>query len=292
MQLEFTPISTKGLGHIMSAKSRTVDAETRIFMVLHTKVYEQFIANEGARKISVRFREAIEELSKNEGLRNDLRKFYRRHSAFFTKELSEEKGKKIQLHAAPEIPELLSTISFFVLGLGNASLISRILMYHFAVRNKWLPAPPVGETTKKTIEHPNTGTGKRIPVEPRLDKRNNPRLAAYSVDTLFAGYESTVSDLQAIAVLTQLNKSATLRYLIEQAATGDTAKKIKAFYRRKWSFAEGLQNKIVRVRYRIPEKMVKTLDRLSLEIIDSSNRSLTLRTIVAYSAALYGVRPR
>jgi hypothetical protein len=278
----------------MSAKSRTAPSEIRIFMVLHIKVYEQFLVNEGSRKISVRFREAIENLRVSENLKNDLRNFYRRHSAFFTKELSESKGKKIQLHAPPELPEFLNSLLFFVLGSGNASLISRIIMYHLAVQNKWLPAPPVGATTKKEAAGLRVPvTGKRIPVTPLPDKRNNRKNEAYVIDTLFSAYKITKADLKTLSVLTQRKGAATLRYLIDQAAIGDTPNKIKAFYKRKWRIEEGLQkDKLERVRYRIPRSVDKILNRLEDQIIETPNRSLLLRTIIAYSAELYGVRPR
>lgn len=277
---------------MMSAKSRTAKSETRIFMVLHPEVYEAFIANEGSRKISVRFRDAIEQLTESENSRNELRKFYLAHSAFFSNELSESKGKKIQLHAAGEVPEFLNTLSFFVLGSGNASLISRIIMYHFAVQNRWVPAPPVGLTTQKKLVHLTSNLFKKSLVKLPPDKRSNRQIEAYVVNTLFTAYESTARDLKALSILTQRNKAATLRYLIEQAAKGDTPSKIKAFYRRKWRKEEDLQNKIVRIRYRIPRNIDKTMDRLTNEIIEAPNRSLTLRTIIAYSAELYGVRPR
>jgi len=283
----------------MSAKSRKTTGDTRIFMVLHIQVYKEFLAKEGVRKISIRFREAVDELQHSEFLRNELREFYRKHSQFFSQEINDRTGKQIQLHAPVDAPDFLNTLSFFVLGYGNVSRISRILMYYSAVRSKWLPAPPLGRISKKEIiEHPIIESGRRLPVSPLRSKRNDPNLAAYTVDTLFSGFESTESDLTALAALTRLGKSATVRYLIEQAAIGNTPQKIRRFYNRKLRLEkeEGVepQGEVMRIRYRVTPKLDKTLDKLADAIIglDPPNRSLTLRTIIDYSAVTYGVRPK
>lgn len=259
-------------------------------MVLHNKLFNVLVEH-GRRTLSLRFRESVSELIKNEDLQIALRRFYRRHSAFFFEEIGSN-GKQIELHAPSGTYEFLQSLSFFILGYGNASQISRVLMYYFAVKQKWIPVPPVGTISKKAKRHPITGAGKVMPVAPMPDKRNDHRRAALSVDSLFSGYEITQRDLVSIARIIRQGKSATLRYSVEQAAADDTPEKIHNFYKKKWQSRDRLQQGVVRIRYRFSRKHDATLDSLTGRIVEDRNRNLTLRTIIAYWASQYGLRTR
>ena len=263
---------------------------TRVFMVLHMQVYKALTAR-GGRKISVRFRETVEELSKDEARRNKLRLFYRRHSAFFSKEIG-SKGKQIDLYAPEGTYEFLQSLSFFVFGYGNVSQLSRVIMYHFAVGQKLIAAPPLGSIRKNaTISACNDSdkAKKRVLALLASEKHCNRRHAPLSVDSLFAGNECTEKDLTAIARLMQLGKSAALRFLVEQAAKENTPQKIRKFFVKTWEEEDSLHLGFARIRYRFSVKLDKTLDKLTEEIIGENNRSLTLRTIIAYMASQYGV---
>ncbi len=224
-----------------------------------------------------------------EDLRLELCRFYRRHSAFFSKEIGST-AKQIELHAPNGTYEFLQSLSFSIFGNGNVSLVSRVLMYHFAVKQKWIPAPPIGAITKKAAGRPITGASEMKPVASVPDKRSDRRRAALCVNCLFSGYETTQRDLDSVTRITRLGKGATLRYLIEQAAAGDTPEKIGDFFKKKWRRRDRLQEGIVRIRYRLSRKLDATLDTLANRILEGSNRSLTLRTIIAYWAIQYGVR--
>jgi hypothetical protein len=251
-------------------------------------VYKKFVAH-GERQISTRYRERISQLQESEDQRTQLLRFYKRHSAFFSKEVG--RGKEIELHAPKEAAEFLRTLAFDVLGSGNVSQISRLLMYHFAMKRRWLKAPRYERATKPAIERPDTGARRVIPVAAMPDKRSGGRPQKLSVNSLFTGHESTEQDLTALARLMRLAKSAVLRYLIDQAAEGTTPKKIRTFYEKRWAQEDGLQLGLVRIRYRISRKQDQILDMLAHTIVGEHSRSMTLRTIIAYNAVKYKVRP-
>ncbi len=287
MQREHAEISNRGIGHLMTPTVRSVD-NTRVFMVLHNQLFKALVAH-GGRKISAWFRESVSELIGKEDLRLELRRFYRRHSEFFSKEIGSS-AKQIGLHAPSGTYEFLQSLSFFIFGNANVSLVSRVLMYHFAVKKKWIPAPPIGAITRKAAGRRLTGASEMMPVASIPDKRSDRRRAALCVDCLFSGYATTQRDLDSLTRITRLGKGATLRYLIEQAAAGDTPGKIGDFFKKKWRRRDRLEQGIVRIRYRLSRKLDATLDGLTDQILEDSNRSLTLRTIITYWAIQYGVR--
>lgn len=270
----------------MTAMNQTTGA-ARIFMVLHGDVYEQFVLN-GKMKISQRFRDRVAELIENEDLKNELRRFYRRHSDFFSNEVGE--NRSIELYAPKHFYGILYQLSFFVFDHGNVSLISRVLMYHYAVKHQWLPKPPANE--KKPISRPVCSERVKVnPIGPLPDRRSDRRRQAYSVDTLFTGHTDTKRDMDALSGALQLGQSALVRYLIEQSSVAGTPEKIREFFT-KSKKVEKQTPEIVRVRYRNTPKLDKVLDCLSLKIVGEDNRSLTLRIIVAFFAIQHGIRRR
>ncbi len=287
MQRERAEISSRGIGHLMTPTVRSA-GNTRVFMFLHNQLFKVLAAH-GRGKISGWFRESVSELIGKEDLQLELRRFYRRHSAFFSKELGST-AKQIELRAPSGTYEFLQSLSFSIFGNGNVSLVSRVLMYHFAVKQKWIPAPPIGVITKEAAGRPITGASKMMPVAAMPDKRSDRRRAALCVDCLFTGYETTQRDLDSIARITRRGKAAALRYLIEQAAADDTPEKIRDFFKRKWRRRDRLQQGIVRIRYRLSRRLDATLDRLVYQILEDNNRSLTLRTIIAYFVIQYRER--
>ncbi len=261
---------------------------TRIFMVLHGDVHEQFVLN-GKSKISRRFRERVTELIENDDLKAELRRFYRRHSGFFSDEVGENKA--VELYAPEQFALFLYTLSFFIFEYGNISLISRVLMYHYAVKHKWLPAPP---TNKKRSASPPKASAdaKVIPIGPLLDKRRDRRRQAYSVDTLFTGDSDTKRDLTALRSHFHLRQSALVRYLIEQSSIAGVPEKIREFFLAISKKAEKRSPEIVRVRYRNTPNLDRLLRNLCLNIVGEDNQSMTLRTIITYFAIKYGIRKR
>jgi len=278
----------EGLGSTMSARNRS-EVGARIFMVLHEQVYEMFVQHE-KRRISIRYRECIETLQGSENQRIELRKFYRRHSAFFSEDVG--KGKQIELHAPKDAADFLQTLAFFVLGRRNVSHISRLLMYHCAVKNNWLPAPQLGTAKKQAVGHQITGAAKVIPVAPMRDKRSDRRLQRVNVNSIFSAPQSTKRDLAALASLTRLGKSATLRYLIAQSADGAATQEIRLFYKKQWAAEDRLrlQQGVVQIRYRNTEKLDRIMDDLVYTIIGEDNRSRALRTIIAYNINKHNLR--
>lgn len=257
-------------------------------MVLHGDVYEQFVLN-GKMKISQRFRERVSELIENEDPKNELRRFYRRHSCFFSNEVGE--NRSIELYAPKQFYGFLYTLSFFVFDHGNVSLISRVLMYHYAVKHKWLPKPPANK--KQPISRPAVGGRVKVnPIGPLPDRRSDRRHQAYSVDTLFTGHSDTKRDMAALAGALHLGQSALVRYLIEQSSVAGTHEKIRKVFLAQSKKVEKRAPEIVRVRYRNTPKLDKLLDCLSVKIVGEDNRSLTLRMIVVYFAIQHGIRKR
>ncbi len=270
----------------MPAPARST-ANTRVFVVLQSKLHTALVKR-GQRKISVWFRENVSELMEHENLRTELRRFYRRHSAFFSEEVGRT-GKQMELHVQGNIPEFLQSLSFAVLGHGNISFISRVILYQFAVKNRWLAEPPVAEAEHQSIV-PVTASTKYIAVAAAPDRRFDRRRQKLTIDTLFSGYETTQKDIDAIARLTRQGKCATIRYMIEQSISEDNPEKVKAFFLQKWVRFDAKQRGVVRIRYRIPKRYDDALHDLSDNVLGYENRSLILRTITAYMAVKLGVR--
>jgi len=257
-------------------------------MVLDGDVYDQFVLN-GKMKISQRFRERVTELIEDEGLKNELRRFYRRHSGFFSAEVGE--NRSLLLYAPKPFYGFLHSLSFFVFDHGNVSLISRVLMYHYAVKHKWLPAPSRMNKQPTSLVTVG-GRGKVIPIGPLPDRRSDRRHQAYSVDTLLTAHADTKLDLDSLTCTLQLGQSALVRYLIEQSSVAGTHQKIREFFLTRSKKVENQAPEIVRVRYRLTPKLDESLDSLCLKIVGENNRSLTLRTIITYFAIQYGIRKR
>jgi hypothetical protein len=258
---------------------------TRIFMVLHNDVYEQLLLHNEL-KISQWFRKVVAELVDSENKKSELRRFYRRHSDFFSS--PPRKTKQIELHVPLEFPAPLHKLSFYVFGYGNVSLLSRVLLYYYAVKSRWLVPPPLGST--KAVSYPATRTARVIPLASIPDKRNDRRRAALDVDTIFSAFSDTVRDLNAIIRLTELGKAAVIRRLIMESSEGDTPLKIREFYKKKWIQKDSDHLGVVRVRFRISRKIDAILVSLTDKIIGEHNRSLTLRAMIAYWAVKYKVR--
>jgi hypothetical protein len=272
----------------MSASS-SAKKDARVYMALQDELHTAFVV-QGGRKISARFRESVSELQENKKLHLALRRFYRRHSEFFSRRIGSE-AKQIELHCAADTPDFLQSLSFYIFGYGNVSLISRVILYQYAVHNEWIPEPPVGTAAReRTTGHLTKSTSKILPVLSTPDKRKDRRRQSVSVDSLFSGYEITERDLAKIASFMHLRKSATLRYLIEQATTGDTPEEIRQFFVKKWIKFDVKQRGIVRIRYRMTKKLDAALDTLSETTLGYNNRSLILRTIIGYMAIKHGIR--
>lgn len=259
----------------------------RIFVVLQNQLYKALLA-QGRRTISASFREAISELIEQENLKVELRRFYRRHSALLSKEVGAD-GKGMELLVREEAPEFLQSLSFFVLGHRNISQASRVMMYHYAVKKGWISAPPVGSLSPEAVSYPIVRSTASKSVTPPPDKRSDRRRQKISIGSLFSGYEITRRDLDQLARYTHLGRSATLRYLIEQVAIGDTPEKARLFFVKKWAKIDARQHGSLRIRYSITKNLDSKLDDLALRIAGCYNRSLVLRIIIAYMADELGI---
>lgn len=268
----------------MAAKSRSA-GRTRVFVVFQEQLYKTLLAR-GSRTISVSFREAITELNQRENLKGELRLFYRRHSAFLSQEVGAN-GKEMELHVPAEAPKFLQSLSFFVLGHGNISRVSRVLMYHYATKKGWISAPPVGSTSQESLKYRIAEPNVSVAIAP--DKRSDRRRQKLTTTSLFSGYESTQRDLAQLARYTRLGKSATIRYLIEQVSVGDTPAKVRLFFVKKWAKIDARQHGAKKIRYRITKNLDSKLNDLAMQIAGYDNRSLVLRIIIAYMAAELGI---
>ena len=264
---------------------------SRIYMVLDGDVYDQLLDN-GKMMLSQRFRARAAALMEKESLRKELRRFYRTHAGYFSS--PGKAHKAIELHASREIFVFLHSLGFWVMNQGNISQISRVIFYHYAVQQQWLPEPP--EVTTKDgqpvapARPPRVGKVALPPLIP--DRRSDPKCPLYTIDTLFAADPVTKANMDALRCTLQLGQAAMMRHLIEESANGATREKIrKAFTARTRSdLAEPA--KTARIRYRLSPKLAKVLDRLSLDIVGEANRSLTLRTMIEYYALEYGITKR
>lgn len=260
-------------------------------MVLHREVYDKFAKHDSSsRKGSQRFREIVSQLLENKSQQEDLRRFYRRHSEFFDRKLGN--GHVMELYVSRDIRDRLTSLAFDILRQGNVSMISRILMYDYAVKTGWIKTPRENKN-KTTVRHlPHVPPGKIIPIGPQPDKRSNRRLSAFAVDTLFTGNPQTKRDLEALGLHLQLSQSATVRHLIEKCSEGNTYLKIRRFYYTEWEKQDRRGTRGERIRYRNTRKLDSLLDRLTTLIIGENNRSRALRAIVAWCAVEYGLRKR
>ena len=131
-----------------------------------------------------------------------------------------------------------------------------------------------------------------MPIGPTLDRRSDRRQSAFSVDTLFTAHGDTKRDMDALQATLQVSQAGLVRHLITMCSPGVTSQKVREFYLTKWKTADKQNAEIVRVRFRNTKTGDKALGRISIKIVGEENKSLALRTMVAYFAFEYGVRKR
>src|ERR1700751_4326263 len=85
----------------------------------------------------------VRELANDDALRVEAARFYLRHIEFFSQETEAKSQRKLGLNVDAETYALCQSLPYSIVRKGSVSLMYRVIVYFFAVKEKIIPAPPV-----------------------------------------------------------------------------------------------------------------------------------------------------
>src|SRR6201987_1357928 len=113
----------------------------------------------------------VRELANDDALRVEAARFYLRHIEFFSDENKDTRRLKLGLNGDAETYARCESRPYIIVGKGSVSLLYRVMVYFFAVKEKIMPAPPVSNVVRQA-DLPDSSIPPYDPRRPLPDRIN------------------------------------------------------------------------------------------------------------------------
>jgi len=224
----------------------------------------------------------VRKLASRDALRVEAAKFYLKHIEFFTDAPDDKRADvrklKLGLNVDPETYALCQSLPYSIVGRGSVSLMYRVIVHFFAVKEKIIPAPPVSKHSGP-VELPDPTIRAYEPRRPLPDRINGKDVGA---PTALSFDPEGGKELKHLGAIFKRKNVGVIRALIKSvAADADQLEGVKKFYRHEFVNKEPAPGRVL-IRLNLTKEERSLLDHLSYSIMGDFNRSLTARCIVGY----------
>jgi len=220
----------------------------------------------------------VRELANDDALRVEAARFYLKHIEFFSDENKETRRLKLGLNVDAETYALCQSLPYSIVGKGSVSLLYRVMVYFFAVKEKIMPAPPVSNVVRRA-DLPDSSIPPYDPRRPLPDRINGKDVGS---PTALSFDSDGKDELVHLGAVFKRKNVGVIRALIKSvAADADQLEGVKKFYRHEFVNKEPAEGRVL-IRLNLTKEERSLLDHLSYSIMGDFNRSLTARCIVGY----------
>jgi hypothetical protein len=220
----------------------------------------------------------VRELANDDALRVEAARFYLKHIEFFSDENKDTRRLKLGLNVDAETYALCQSLPYSIVGKGSVSLMYRVMVYFFAVKEKIMPAPPVSNVVRRA-DLPDSSLRPYDPRLPLPDRMNGKSVGA---STTLSFDRDGYQELKQLCAFFKRKHAGLIRATIRSVASDDhQLEGVKKFYRNEFVNKEPAKGR-VQIRLNLAKQDTSLLDHLSYAIMGEFNRSLTARCIVGY----------
>jgi hypothetical protein len=220
----------------------------------------------------------VRELASHDALRVEAARFYLRHIEFFSDENKDTRRLKLGLNVDAETYALCQSLPYSIVGKASVSLMYRVIVYFFAVKEKIMPAPPVSNIVRRD-QLPDSSIppyDPRLPLPERLNGKSTGPSTTLSFDP------DGAKELKHLCALFKRKHAGLIRAAVRSVASNDQQLEgVKRFYRQEWVKKAPAKGR-VQIRLNLAKEDTSLLDHLSYSVMGEFNRSLTARCIVGY----------
>jgi hypothetical protein len=224
----------------------------------------------------------VRELANDDALRVEAARFYLKHIEFFTEAPGNKKEdiRKLPLNLVvdSETYALCQSLPYSIVSKGSVSLLYRVMVYFFAVKEKIMPAPPVSNVVRRAdLPDPSLR-----PYDPRLPLPDRMNGKSVGASTTLSFDRDGYQELKQLCAFFKRKHAGLIRATIRSVASDDhQLEGVKKFYRNEFVNKEPAKGR-VQIRLNLAKQDTSLLDHLSYAIMGEFNRSLTARCIVGY----------
>ena len=217
-------------------------------------------------------------LADRDALRVEAAKFYLKHIDYFSEEITDK--RRLGLTVDPETYALCQSLPYSIVGSGSISLLYRVILYFFAVKNKIIDPPAVSRRVG-TIE-PVPLTMPKAVMPAALDRRNDPRIERVDQQVTLSMDPEGVWELDRLSGNFKRKKMSLFRAFIKAVASDEAKLEgVKKFYRQEFIRKEPMKGRTI-IRLNASKQELALLDHIAYSVTGATNRSLTARCIVGY----------
>jgi hypothetical protein len=220
----------------------------------------------------------VRELANDDALRVEAARFYLKHIEFFSDENKDTRRLKLGLNVDAETYALCQSLPYSIVSKGSVSLLYRVMVYFFAVKEKIMPAPPVSNVVRRAaLPDPSLR-----PYDPRLPLPDRINGKSVGPPTTLSFDPDGAKELKHLCAFFKRKHAGLIRALVRSVASDDhQLEGVKKFYRNEFVNKEPAKGR-VQIRLNLAKQDTSLLDHLSYAIMGEFNRSLTARCIVGY----------